>query len=229
MGQAVRHLIFDLDGTLTDPREGITRSMNHALTKMGRPTRELSELEGFIGPPVQEVFAELMQSDDPSVIWEGVRFYRERYSDVGLFENLPFEGIREALRGLSAQGFTLWVCTSKPEEFARRILEKFELAGLFRGICGSEMDGTRSNKGELLGYLLQCEEISGESAAMIGDRKHDAAAARTWGALSVGVLFGFGSESELREAGCAHLCAQPEDLLPLFSHHAGSRTQGVEE
>lgn len=189
--------------------------MLHALRTLGLDSHGLPtthELERFIGPPAQEVFGDLLSTRDPVRIAEGISHYRSRYSEVGLFENEPYPGIHAALGQFRAEGFKLWVCTSKPWVFAERILEHFGLMPYFHGFYGCELDGTRSDKSELLAYLIDRESIEPSRAVMIGDRKHDARAARLNGTRSIGVLYGFGDEAELRAAGVEALCAEAMGL-----------------
>lgn len=208
----LKTLIFDLDGTLTDPREGITRCYAQALEELGFEPPALSSLEKYIGPPVQEVFRDLLQTSDPARIQDAIRRYRARYSDIGLFENFAYEGIHEALTQLKAQRYGLLVCTSKPWTFAERILERFELNTFFSAVYGAELDGTRGNKVELLAYLIERERLPPASSVMIGDRLHDARAAKANGTRSLGVLYGFGDEAELTAAGVEGLCGTPREL-----------------
>ena len=211
-GREVTSLIFDLDGTLTDPREGITRCFAHAMTRMGLAPPPLKELEKYIGPPARDVFRELLATDDAARIEEGIVRYRERYAEVGLYENFAYEGIHEALSKLAEQRYRLWVCTSKPWVYAKPILARFGLSGFFAGVYGCELDGTFSDKAELLNHLLVREKLNAGECVMIGDRKHDARAARVNGARSLGVLYGFGDEVELRDAGVDALCLRPIEL-----------------
>jgi phosphoglycolate phosphatase len=208
----LKHLLFDLDGTLTDPREGITRSYVHALEALGVRAPPLAALERYIGPPTREVLADLLQTHDRERIELGVTLYRERFSSVGLFENAPYAGIGAVLAGLRERGFALWVCTSKPEVYAVQILEHFELAQYFKHIYGCELDGTRAHKHELLAYLLEREAIAPDRAVMIGDRLHDVRAAQLNALRSIGVLYGFGTEAELMAAGATELCADVAGL-----------------
>jgi phosphoglycolate phosphatase len=206
------HLVFDLDGTLTDPREGITRCFLHVLERLERPLQPQHELERFIGPPLRDALAELIGSRDAAQVENATAIYRERFSTTGLFENFPYPGIADALAGLRAQGHTLWVCTSKAGVFAKRILEHFELSAFFSAIYGCELDGALSDKAELLAHLLGRHAIDPARAIMIGDRMHDIRAARANGLRSIGVLYGFGDEAELRGAGADVLCTQVAGL-----------------
>jgi phosphoglycolate phosphatase len=205
-------LIFDLDGTLTDPREGIARCYAHALESLGMEVPAQEVLEKFIGPPVYEVFRDLLKTQDEAQIQDGISRYRARYTDIGLFENFVYEGIPEVLAQLRSQGYDLMVCTSKPWTFAERILERFELRDYFGPVYGPELDGTRGHKVELLAHLLKLEKLTPADCIMIGDRLHDAKAANANGTRSLGVLYGFGDEAELWGAGVHGLCHKPKDL-----------------
>lgn len=205
-------LIFDLDGTLTDPRVGITRSFVYALERMGAPIPAQSVLESCIGPPAQVGFKTLLATEDMNLVWKAIGYYRERYGTVGIFENVPYEGIREVLERLKADGKTLWVCTGKPKVYAEEVIRHFRFQGLFQGVYGPELDGTRSDKAELLSYLLEREKIESARALMIGDRKHDAHAARANRMKCLGVLYGFGELKELQEAGFDALCPSVSEL-----------------
>jgi phosphoglycolate phosphatase len=212
MAAAQTALIFDLDGTLTDPREGITRCYLHALERLGRSAPQFHDRYDHIGPPLREVLAQLLATDQPELIEQGVTFYRERFGTIGLFENEPYAGIDGVLAGLRAAGHRLFVCTSKAHVYARRILSHFELAQYFEAIYGSELDGRFGDKAELLGHLLAQERIAPDAAVMIGDRLHDIRAARMNHTRSLGVLYGFGDRAELTEAGADALCQSVGDL-----------------
>ncbi|HKU40005.1 MAG TPA: HAD hydrolase-like protein [Polyangiales bacterium] len=212
MPAPLTHLLFDLDGTLTDPREGITRCYAHALRSLGREPPPLAALERFIGPPTREVMSELLATADRELIEHGVRVYRERFASVGLFENAPYPGVGDVLAALLGRGFALYVCTSKPEVYAVQILDHFELSQFFQRIYGCELDGTRADKADLLAYLVQKESIEPQRAVLIGDRLHDVRAARKSGLYSIGVLYGFGSEAELTQAGADLVCPTLAEL-----------------
>ncbi|QKZ02306.1 HAD family hydrolase [Pseudomonas eucalypticola] len=191
-----QNILFDLDGTLTDPREGITRSIQYALEKLGIIEPDLSKLEHFIGPPLLQAFMQFYGFDEAKA-WQAVNFYRERFKVTGLYENEVFEGVIELLETLVAQGRHLYVATSKPWEFAREIARHFDFAKHFKVIYGSELDGTRTNKVELLAHLLKEEGLDPAHTLMIGDRKHDLIGARANGLDVVAVGYGFGSREEL--------------------------------
>ena len=209
-------VIFDLDGTLSDSGPGIFKSTRFALERLNaidgtdRPIPEPDALRWIIGPPLQESFAKLVGADRGEAM---LALYRERYATIGMFENSLYPGIAAALGELKARGYRLFVATSKLEIYARPILEHFELAGYFEAIYGSQPDGSRANKGELLRYLLGCERLSpSDGAVMIGDRKHDAIGAHAVGIASVGVLWGYGDAAELTEAGANPLIETPEQI-----------------
>ena len=195
------YLFFDLDGTLTDPAQGITNSFVHALKYFGIEIPSYETLCTFIGPPLPETFKTQFGFDEQKVA-EGVKKYREYFATKGLLENSVYPGIPELLAGLKAAGKKLVVATSKPEEYSIRIIEHFGLAQYFENVCGSLMDESRSKKDEVIAYAIERNHISDKSKIlMIGDRKHDILGAKKIGLKSCGVLFGYGSRKELEEAG----------------------------
>jgi phosphoglycolate phosphatase len=211
-----RALLFDLDGTLSDPRDGIIRSIGYALGRLGVPVPPPAELEQFIGPPLRETFASLLGG--PERVEEGIVLYRERYGTFGAYENVLYPGIAGVLTALAAEGLPLYIATSKPHVYARAIVEHFGIGEYFRNVYGCEWNGDRSNKAELLAHLLSEEGLEPTAeVVMIGDRHHDIRAARAHGLTAVGVTWGFGSEQELREAGADRICTAVGDLAILGS------------
>ena len=204
-------VIFDLDGTLTDPREGIARSYEHALGRLGLVAPSLHELARHIGPPLREVFALLLGTDDVARIEHGVTLYREHFGTVGLFENQPYAGIHAVIEQLRAAGHRLFVCTSKAQVYAERIVAHFDLA-YFERVYGPGLDGHPSDKAELLARLVARESVDPTTAVMVGDRKHDMHAACKNNMRGLGVLYGFGDAEELRAAGAALSCEQVSDI-----------------
>ncbi|TWC39641.1 phosphoglycolate phosphatase [Pseudomonas sp. SJZ079] len=190
-------ILFDLDGTLTDPREGITRSVQFALSRLGIDEPDLRALEHFIGPPLLQCFMQTYGFDEATA-WQAVAHYRERFAEVGLYENRLFDGVGELLELLLAQNRTLYIATSKPAVFASEIARHFDFARHFKLIYGSELDGTRTDKVELIRHLLEQEGLSAADCLMIGDRKHDLIGARRNGLDAAAVGYGFGSAEELR-------------------------------
>lgn len=196
-----RVALIDLDGTLTDPYPGISRSIFHAMERLGRPLKPDTDLSWCIGPPLSTAFRTLLETEDEGLIAEAVAAYRERYGTVGLYENTLYPGIEAALDALVADGVTLMLATSKVRAFAVRILEHFGLASRFGAIHGSEFDGTRADKGELIRYIVTTEGIAAASKVMVGDRYHDVAGAAVNGIPTVGAGWGFGGREELIRAG----------------------------
>jgi len=180
------NLLFDLDGTLTDPREGITRSIQHALARLDIDEPDLAKLEPFIGPPLLQAFMQFYGFDEARA-WQAVGFYRERFSTLGLYENLLFDGVLEMLEHLRGQGRTLYVATSKPSVFAREIARHFAFDHHFKVIYGSELDGTRTNKVELIAHLIAEERLEATQTLMIADRQHDLLGDRENGPQAVAV------------------------------------------
>lgn len=205
-------ILFDLDGTLTDPREGITRSIAHALEAMGVASPPLEELTFAIGPPLRASLAGLLKTDSRDAVERALAFYRERFGETGLYENAVYEGMRETLTALQGSGATLFVATSKPQVYAERILRHFALDAHFLAVHGSELDGTRDDKRELLAHLLPQHGIAATDAVMIGDRGVDMIAARHHGVAALGAMWGYGTRAELEEAGAQRLCDRPGDL-----------------
>ncbi|MDP1585845.1 MAG: HAD family hydrolase [Bradyrhizobium sp.] len=204
-------IYFDLDGTLTDPKSGITRSIQYALGKLDWPIPPVDELTWCIGPPLRSSMKKLLGSDE--LADRAVTLYRERFSDVGLFENEVYPGIEDTLSALARSGRRMFVATSKAHVFAERIIDHFKLRTYFERVFGAELDGTRSDKTDLLRHALQSMGIDPSQAMMIGDRSFDMVGARSNGMTAVGVLYGYGSEAELRDAGAHHVCATPRALL----------------
>lgn len=210
-------LLFDLDGTLTDPREGITRSIAHALERMGLQPPPLADLTFAIGPPLRESLSRLLGTQESALVERALGFYRERFADVGLFENAPYDGIVEALTTLRAAGATLYVATSKPQVYARRIVRHFALDTHFQEVHGCELDGTRENKRDLLAHLMPHHGLAPQACTMIGDRGADMAAARHHGLFALGALWGYGTREELSSAGAEAFCAAPAALPAALS------------
>lgn len=216
-------LLFDLDGTLTDPREGITKCIAHALERMGREAPPPEELTFAIGPPLRASLARLIGTDDRDEVERAIGHYRERFAGTGLYENAPYAGIDAALAALRAAGHRLFVATSKPRVYAERIVGHFALDAHFEAVHGCELDGTREDKRDLLAHLLPRHGLAPRATAMIGDRGVDMRAARHHGALALGVTWGYGSREELREAGAHALCDSPGELAARLAAVLGKR------
>lgn len=208
--------LFDLDGTLTDPFEGITRSIQYALEKMGASAVAADDLRWCIGPPLWESFRVLLGTQERPELDKAVAFYRERYTETGLFENTLIDGIPELLQELVGAGTRLHVCTSKPHAYAGKIVEHFGLSPYFGKVYGSELDGTRSAKAELIAHILEEERLVADEIVMIGDRKHDLIGANANGVKGVGVLWGYGSREELAAEKPVLIAEKPADLGALL-------------
>ncbi|MBD3918537.1 HAD family hydrolase [Paenibacillus sp. PR3] len=189
------HILFDLDGTLTDPGVGITKSVQYALRKFGIE-EDCDALKSFIGPPLQVSFRERYGFSEEQVT-EAIAYYREYFSEHGIFENDLYPSMKESLETLIEAGCTLHVATSKPTVFAERILHHFDINSCFKSVAGSFLDGTRSDKSEIIAHVLQDQGIAAVDAIMIGDRKHDLIGASNNQVASIGVAYGYGSLEEL--------------------------------
>lgn len=207
-------IFFDLDGTLTDPKPGITGSIQYALEKLGRPVPTQDELAWCIGPPLRGNFVTLLGGEEDAD--RGVALYRERFGDVGLFENSLYPDIEATLAALKPRA-RLFVATSKPHVFAERIIDHFGLRPYFEYVFGSELDGTRVHKSDLLAWAIEQTGTDPSRALMIGDRSHDIVGAKKNGIAGIGVLYGYGSREELLDAGAVHLCATPRGILDHVS------------
>jgi phosphoglycolate phosphatase len=209
------NVLFDLDGTLTDPQEGILACLRHALSTVGQPIPDDDTLRLLIGPPLREGISHLLHCsvEDP-LVEAAITAYRERFSTVGLFENRLYDGIIEALSALATQG-VLYVVTSKPRVFAERIVTHFGLGDYLQTVYGSELDGTRSDKGDLIAYALEQSGLAAAETVMVGDRRYDIIGALRHQVWPVGVLWGYGSRQELVQAGSQQLLHHPSDLATL--------------
>ena len=217
MTRSTRAVLFDLDGTLTDPKPGITACIRHALIGLGRPAPPADELEWCIGPPLARSFARLLNTEDPALIAQALSIYRDRFGTIGLFENALYPGIPEVVTAVRAAGCATYVATSKPHVYAFRIVEHFGLQTLFDRVYGSELDGTRVDKGDLIAYALAEERLDPARVVMVGDREHDAIGARRCGVRTIGARYGYGSEAELLGAGVCALARTPGDLPKLLA------------
>lgn len=205
-------VFFDLDGTLTDPGEGITNSVAYALEKFGIEVADRSELYEFIGPPLIPTFMK-RYGFSLEEARRGVELYREYFTDRGMFENRVYDGVKEMLRTLSEQGLKLAVATSKPEVFAIKIAERFGLAEYFDLIAGATLDESRTAKDQVIAYALEkIGKPDGKGVIMVGDREYDVKGAAKFDIPTIGVLYGYGSAEELTTAGAAALAKTPDEV-----------------
>lgn len=208
-------ILFDLDGTLTDPGEGITNSVAYALEKFEIKNEDRSQLYKFIGPPLKNSFMEFFGFSEEDAL-KAIAYYRERFREKGMFENKVYDGIVELLSKLKHAGKKLIVATSKPEEFTLTILKHFDLLQYFDFVAGATMDGSRSEKEEIIHYALEhCQIENLDETVMVGDRKFDILGAKANGIDSIGVLFGYGSLEELEMAGATYIADSPEMVEEL--------------
>ncbi len=211
-----KYILFDLDGTLTDPKEGIINSIVYSLKKYGISVDNRTVLTNFIGPPLADSFKEYFGFDREKSL-EAISFYREYFKAKGIFENFLYEKIEEMLYKLKYEGKTVILATSKPEEFALKILEHFNIIKYFDFVCGSLLDNTRTDKHDIIEFALNRLSVSDKSlAVMIGDRKHDIIGAKSSGMDSIGVTYGYGSYNELKNAGATYIAETVEELMALL-------------
>ncbi len=213
----LKNIFFDLDGTLSDPFEGVAKGIQFAMSQMERDIPNVEFLKTCIGPPLHDSFAELLsvEGSDPKVV-QAVEFYREYYKEKGLYENVLYNGVRAPLERLSKE-YTLFVATSKPQPFAKHVIEHFELDSYFVEVHGSELNGDRADKTELLKYILEKHDLKASETVMVGDRKFDALGAIANDVDILGVLWGYGSESEFMENGVDNWISTTDDLLGAIS------------
>jgi phosphoglycolate phosphatase len=216
------NLLLDLDGTLTDPGLGITRCLQHALSALGAAAPSTRELSWCVGPPLRESFAKLLGDSDPEVLDRAIGLYRERFVSVGMFENAVYPGVAAGLGELKSAGHQMWVVTSKPHVYARKILDHFALSDAFASVYGSELSGENGDKAELIRHVLSTERFK-DLPVMVGDRRHDIEGAHANGLLGVGVLWGYGSRPELEAAGADRLVESMEQLCK-WAGRPGSRS-----
>lgn len=213
----IKNILFDLDGTLTDPKVGITKSIQFALSEFGIIVDNADKLCAFIGPPLQESFIKFYNFNEENAK-KAVSKYREYFSVKGIYENALYNGVPEMLTALKRSGKTNILATSKPAVYAEQILRYFNIYNEFSFISGSELDGRRSIKGEVIRYALEQNNITDlNSAVMVGDREHDIIGAKKTGLKSIGVLYGYGSLDELTCAGADRIAGSVDDLFKILS------------
>ncbi len=212
----IKNILIDLDGTLTDPKVGITTSARYGLNKVGYPIPDSENIDWIIGPPLKASLAKLLNVDVNDVLAEQALLgYRERFAVKGLYENHVFDDVSATLEALKSKGYHLFLATAKPEIYARQILDHFDLLKFFEYPYGSELNGERTNKSELIAYILEKEQLKPEECLMVGDREHDIFGARNNGIETIAVEYGYGSRDELDEAKPKARIAKFSDLLSL--------------
>jgi phosphoglycolate phosphatase len=205
-------LLFDLDGTLTDNFEGIANCIRYALARMNVPDPGTAAMRACVGPPLRETLPRLIGNAAAATTEQALALYRERYADLGWQENAVYAGVPDMLAAAARVSPRLFLCTTKPQIYAEKIVAHFGLAGYLTGIYGTPLDGRLDDKADLVAHLLARENLDGRRCLMIGDRRHDIRAARRNGVRTMGVLWGYGSRPELEEAGAEALLATPADF-----------------
>lgn len=215
-----RTLAIDLDGTLTDNFAGIAGCIRHALASLQIAEPGDDALRACVGPPMRESLRTLLGSADPTLVETALAHYRNRYATLGWRENVAYPGIGGLLNSLADNGERLYLCTTKPQQFAEMIVAHFGFVDHFIGIYGTTYDGALDDKATLFSHMLTQEALEPARCVMIGDRQHDVRAARNNGARSIGVLWGYGSRAELDDAGAGAIVATPEELAIVLDRDA---------
>jgi phosphoglycolate phosphatase len=210
-----KSILFDMDGTLVDSREGIIDSLRYALEQLEVPQPPEELLTSFIGPPLREIFSRLLNTTEVNELERAVALYRRRYNRSGIFQCVVYEGIFDLLEHLTGRGCDLYVATIKPGPFARKVLAHTGLAPFFRAIHGSDLAGSLDEKDRLVKGVLDDHGLSPLESMMVGDRYMDVDAARTNGMVSIGVTYGFGTEAEMLDAGAEHLAGSPGEIAEI--------------
>lgn len=211
-----KYILFDLDGTVTDPMIGITKSVQYALRKFNIEVENLNDLCKFIGPPLKDSFMNFYSFSEEDAL-KAIAFFREYFSVNGLYENTVYENFEDMLIALKEQNKSLIIATSKPTVFAEKILEHFNLKKYFDFIAGSNLDNTRTKKADVISYALEQQGLTETSEMiMIGDREHDVIGAKALGIESIGVLHGYGSYEELSNSGANYIVKDVKELKSLL-------------
>lgn len=211
----IKYILFDLDGTLTNPKEGITKCVQYALRHFGIE-RGCDELTSFIGPPLKEKFIEYASLSEEDGV-KAVEVYRERFAPIGLFENEIYDGVTEMLDSLKKGGKILAIATSKPTVFAEKISDKYGITPYLSCLVGSELDGRHTDKAEIIEIVMQKLGASPENTVMVGDREHDVIGAKKNSIECIGVSYGYAAEGELEKSGAMKIADSPYELLKILS------------
>lgn len=211
-------ILFDLDGTLTDSGEGITKSVQYALERIGKPEPDLQKLRVFVGPPLIEQFEEYAGIDEKTAR-RAVEIYRERYAPIGIYENELYPGIEDMLVGLKNRGYKIGIASSKPENFVKIVAEYFHIESYFDEIVGSEPEGGRTNKTEVIEEALRRMGLTDhrDQVIMVGDKEHDVFGARRAGLECIAVSYGYGTKEELENARPLKIVNSAEEILDFFA------------
>jgi len=210
-----KHILFDLDGTITNPELGITNAYRAAITGLGLEMPSKAFLRSLIGPPLEDAFTKNLQLAETDVK-AAVTYFRTYFETTGIKENVEYAGVELMLQTLKERGKKLFIATSKPEVFAKRVIENFALTTYFSGIYGSNLDGTRSDKAEVIKYAIESADIIAENAIMVGDREHDIIGAQKNSIPAIGVTYGFGTKEQLILSGATQIVDSPLELLEIL-------------
>ena len=191
------NILFDLDGTLTDPKDGITRCIQFALDQLGAASPGVDQLNWCIGPPLRGSFSRLLNTKDGALLDQALFHYRKRFSECGIFENVIYPEVIPSLRRIKAAGFRVFLATSKPKVFAKQILDHFNLTQFFDAVYGSELNGHLSDKGELVDHILETENLDPKITLIVGDRSYDIIGGKKNGIMTAAVSYGYGNREEL--------------------------------
>lgn len=213
---SINTLLFDLDGTLTDPKVGITTCIRYGLEQIGHSLPENTDLDWCIGPPLKQSLASLLNTQDDDLAEQALAKYRERFGSVGLFENELYPNVAETLAAFQQAGYTMFVATAKPTVYAKQIIEHFGLSPYFQRVYGSELSGERTNKGDLIAYIIEQENLQDACCAMIGDREYDVLGGKRHGMKTISVSYGYGSQAELDQANADVRVDTFKQLLTVF-------------
>ena len=209
----IKNILIDLDGTLTDPKTGIHGSIRYALEKLNQPLADEVDLDWTIGPPLKASLAKLLDTQDDDLAEQALAAYRERFSVTGLFENEVYPTVAETLQQLQAQGYGLFLATAKPTIYAKQILAHFKLDQYFTEMYGSELTGERTNKADLIAYILEQQNLNAAECIMVGDRQYDVIGARAHGIETIAVNYGYGTVEELAQAQPITQISQFKELI----------------
>jgi phosphoglycolate phosphatase len=212
----MRTILLDLDGTLTDPKEGITRCIQHAMNMLGHDAPDADSLTWCIGPPLKNSFSRLLQTSDENMLGKALSHYRDRYGDVGMYENTIYPDIPDALHSIRNTGVKLMLATSKPEIYARKILEFMNIIKYFDSVYGSSLDGHLSDKTHLVGHIAASENLVPAQTMIAGDRKHDIIGGRANGIMTAAVTWGYGTLKELQDEKPDFIVDTPGELVSLI-------------
>ncbi|MDJ0763191.1 MAG: HAD hydrolase-like protein [Myxococcota bacterium] len=211
------NILFDLDGTLTDPKDGITRCIQFSLDQLGADHRTSAALTWCIGPPLRGSFSKLLSTADDGILDAALGHYRKRFTEVGMYENAAYPGVVPMLQRIQAAGFRVFLATSKPRVYAEQILNHFDLSRFFHGIYGSHLDGRLSEKEDLLDHIIKSEHLVSEQTLIVGDRSYDIVGGKKHGMLTAAVTYGYGTHDEITAAKPDFIFQSPDEVAAFVA------------